>query len=145
RDLLPREGTNRTEIAVMVTSPNLFELLGVGPARGRGFAQTEVGPGRPAVIVLTHELWNRLGADPAIMGTDVLLNGQPYTVIGVMPPGFAFVRNASLGPAQHADAYTTFSVNLAETNPGAGSYAGLIRARRGTSPKMVKAAVDAVG
>ena len=55
------------------------------------------------------------------------------------------MRNASLGPPQRADAYTTFNVNLAETNPQAGSYAGLIRARRGTSPQAVAAAVDAVG
>jgi putative ABC transport system permease protein len=129
----------------MVTSPNLFELLGVGPKLGRGFARSEVGPGRPPVIVLTHELWNRLGADPAILGTPVRLDGQPYTVIGVMPPGFGFVRNASLGPAERADAYTTFSFNLAQTSPGNGSYAGLIRARRGTPRQTVTAAVDAVG
>ena len=140
-----REGADPTEIAVMATSPNLFELLGVQPALGRGFARSEVGPGRAPVIVLTHELWNRLGADPAIVGSSVRLNGEPYTVIGVMPPRFAFVRNASLGPPQRADAYITLNVNLAETNPGSGSYAGLIRARRGTSPKAVVAAVDAVG
>jgi putative ABC transport system permease protein len=141
----PREGTDQTEIAVMVTSPNLFDLLGVAPTLGRGFARNEVGPGRAPVIVLTHELWNRLGADTAIVGTEVRLNQQSYTVIGVMPAKFAFVRNASLGPPQRADAYITFNVNLAETNPGAGSYAGLIRARRGTPPSTVAAAVDAVG
>src|SRR5262245_47425898 len=139
------EGTDPTEIAVMVTSPNLFELLGVRPVLGRGFAPGEVGPGRPPLIVLTHALWNRLGADAAIVGTDVRLNGQPYTVIGVTPSSFAFVRNASLGPPQSVDAYTTFDLNLAETNPTGGSYAGLIRARRGTSPQVVTAAVDAVG
>jgi len=140
-----REGTDPTEIAVLVTSPNLFQLLGVEPALGRGFAHTEVGPGRPAVVVLTHELWKRLGADPAIVGTSVRLNGQPYTVIGVMSERFGFVRNASLGPPQRADAYITFNLHLAETNPGAGSYAGLIRVRRGTPPNTVAAAVDAVG
>jgi putative ABC transport system permease protein len=140
-----REGADPTEIAVMVTSPNLFQLLGVEPALGRGFAPTEVGPGRSAVVILTHELWKRLGADPAIVGTSVRLNGQPHTVIGVMPQRFAFVRNASLGPPQRADAYVTFNLHLAETNPGAGSYAGLIRVRRGTPPKTVAAAVDAVG
>ena len=140
-----REGVDPIEIAVMITSPNLFELLGVDPTLGRGFASSEVGPGRPPRMVLTHGLWNRLGADPSIVGTDVRLNGQPHTIIGVMPPTFGFVRNASLGQPQPADAYTTFGVNLEETNPGAGSYAGLIRARRGTSPQAVAAAVDAVG
>ena len=129
----------------MMASPNLFELLGVSPALGRGFASSEVGPGRPPVMVLTHELWNRLGGDSSIVGTDVRFNGEPYTIIGVMPLSFAFVQNTGLGPPQPADAYITFGINLKETNPGSGSYAGLIRARRGTSPQLVAAAVDAVG
>ena len=58
-----REGADATEIAVLQTSPNLFDLLGVAPAIGRGFARDEVGPKRPPVIVLTHALWNKLGAD----------------------------------------------------------------------------------
>jgi len=140
-----REGADATEIAVMIASPNLFDVLGAQPALGRGFAKDEVGPKRPPVIVLTHELWNRVGGDRAILGTTVRLNGEPYTVIGVLPPKFGFVRNASLGPPQRADAYTTFNINLAETNPGQGSYAGLIRARRGTSPQAVASSVDAVG
>lgn len=139
-----REGTDPTEIAVMVSSPNLFDLLGVQPALGRGFAPSEVGPKRPAVIVLTHDLWKRLGGDPGILGSDVRLNGQPYNVIGILPPAFSFVRNASLGSPQSADAFTTLNVNLAETNPNGGAYAGLIRVRRGTPPETVAAAVDTV-
>jgi putative ABC transport system permease protein len=130
---------------VMITSPNLFDLLGTGPALGRGFARSEVGPGRSPVIVLTDELWNRLGADRNIIGSEVRLNSQPYTVIGVLPAGFSFVRNASLGPPQSADAYITLPLHLAETNPNSGSYAGLIRARRGTPRESVAAAVAAVG
>ena len=141
----PREGADPTEIAVMVASPNLFEVLGVPPALGRGFAPNEVGPNRPPVVVLTHALWNRLGANPSIVGTEVRLNGQSHTVIGVMPPRFAFVRNASLGVPQRADAFVTFSIHLAETNPDAGAYAGLVRVRRGTSPRELASAVDAVG
>ena len=140
-----REGADPIEISVMTTSPNLFDLLGVQPALGRGFRPEEVGPKRPPVVVLTHDLWNRLGADAGILGTDVRLNGQPFTVIGVMPRHFAFMRNASLGPPQRADAYIPLNVNLADTNPNGGSYAGLIRVRRGTSPEQAAAAVDAVG
>ena len=133
------------EIAVTVTSPSLFALLGAAPARGRGFAPDEVGPGHPLVIVLTHELWSRLGADPALVGRDVRLNGQTYRVIGVLPPGFAFVRDEALGPAQRVDAYTTFGFNLADTRAQAATFSALIRARRGTPPAAVAAAVDAVG
>lgn len=140
-----REGEEPSEIAVMASTPNLFDVLGVSPALGRGFAANEVGPDRPAVVVLTHDLWNRLGGDPAILGSDIRLNGTPYSVIGVMPKGFSFFRNSSLGPPQPADAFTTFAVHLAETNPGNGSYAGLIRARPGTPPEQVAAKIDAIG
>ncbi len=140
-----REGGDPSEIAVLTTSPNLFELLGVEPALGRGFAQTEVGPGRPAVIVLTHALWTRLGAEPGILGSDVRLNGEPFSVIGVMPRSFAFAQHSSLGPPQSVDAFVPFNINLAEANPNAGSYAGVIRAKRGTPPGSVAAAVEAVG
>jgi predicted permease len=130
----------------MVASPNVFDLLGVRPAMGRGFTRDEIGPKRAPVIVLTHQLWNRLGADRSILGKTVWLTGQPFTVIGVMPREFRFARHASLGPPQPpAEAYTTFAVNLGETNPQAGSYAGLIRVRRGTPQAQVAAAVSAVG
>jgi hypothetical protein len=140
-----RDSTDRMQIAVMLTSPNLFDVLGVQPALGRGFAMSEVGPKRTPVVVLTHDLWNRLGASPEIVGSNVRLNRQPYTVVGVLPRRFAFMRHSSLGAPQRADAYTTFDVNLAEVNSRGGSYAGLIRVRPGTSMQATAAAVDAVG
>jgi predicted permease len=140
-----REGADPLEVTVTATSPNLFDLLGVRPAMGRGFSRDEVGPTRSPVIVLTHGLWNRLGGDRDIVGKIVWLTGQPFTVIGVMPRDFQFVRHASLGrPEQPADAYTTFAINLAETNPQGGQFGALIRARRGTPPEQVAAAVGAV-
>ncbi len=140
-----REGAEPMEIAVTWTSPNLFDLLGVAPALGRSFAPDEIGRGRGQVMILTHHLWNRLGADPGIVGTDVRLQGRPFRVIGVLPPDFTFVRNDAAAPPQRVDAYIPFEVNLAETNPRDDEYAGLIRARRGASPAAVAAAVDAVG
>ena len=73
------------------------------------------------------------------------LNGRSYTVIGVMPPDFAFVRNEAQGPPQRVDAYTTFPLNLAETKAQAAAYSGLIRARHGSSRQAVADAVGAVG
>lgn len=140
-----REGAEPMEIAVTRTSPNLFHLLGVAPALGRGFAPDEIGTGREQVMVLTHHLWNRLGADPGIVGRDVRLQNRPFTVIGVLPPDFTFVRNDAAAPPQRVDAYIPLAVNLAETNPQNGGYAGLIRARRGASPGALAAAVDLVG
>jgi putative ABC transport system permease protein len=140
-----REGTDPIEISVLVASPNLFDLLGVTPLLGRGFASDDAGPGRQLVMVLTHELWTRLGTDPEIVGKEVRLNGRPHTIIGVLPQDFKFVRNDSDGPAQRPDAYTTLRVNLSDPSPNLSDYSAMIRVRPGTSMPDVVAAVDAVG
>ena len=140
-----REGADPSEIAVTRVTPNLFELLGVRPMLGRGFAPGEGGPGRPDLLVLTHGLWTRFGADPAIVGAQVRLQGNPYTVIGVLPPTFAFVRHDALGAPQRIEAYTTFATDLASQRPELANLSALVRARHGASPEAVASAVDAVG
>ena len=96
-------------------------------------------------MVLTHELWTRLGADPEIVGNDVSLNGRPHTVIGVLPQGFDFVRADANGLPQRADAYSNLRVNLTDPSPNLADYSALIRARRGTPAETVASAVEAVG
>lgn len=133
------------EIRVMLSSPDLFELLGASPMLGRDFAPDEVGPGRTPVVVLGHDLWTtRFGGDVSIIGSEVRLNDEPFRVIGVMGPSFRFVQHQSLGAPEGADAYITFGYHLAERG-GGGSFSGLIRVRPGTSPERVAAAVGAVG
>jgi len=132
------------EIPVMFTSPGLFELLGARPVLGRAFDKEETGP-TATVMVLTHELWTRLGADPAVVGREVRLNNRPYQVIGVLPHGFAFARSESAGPPQAAEAFIPFRSRLEESKPREGSYAALVRARRGTAPPQLMAAVETVG
>ncbi|MDF1504591.1 ADOP family duplicated permease [Roseisolibacter sp. H3M3-2] len=128
------------QIGVLYTTPNLFRMLGVRPALGRTFAPGEVGKGRPALVVLGHELWQRrFGGRRDVLGTDVVLDGQPHRVIGVMGDGFRLDGQLA------ADAYATHPVNLAETEPGAGSYNVMLRARPGTPPTLVASAVGAVG
>ena len=142
----PQDDVAPEEIAVLESSPNLFPMLGVQPMLGRTFASDEVGPGRPALVVLGHELWrDRFAGARSVIGTDVLLNGVPHRVIGVMGPRFRFLNASGLGAPQGADAYVTHQIDLATTEPGAGSYSMLIRARPGTAPEAVDAAVRAVG
>ncbi|HEX5709234.1 MAG TPA: ABC transporter permease [Pyrinomonadaceae bacterium] len=72
-------------------STNFFSLLGVGPAEGRDFTPEEGRPGADKVAVISHGLWQRrFGGERAVVGRDVLLNGEKHTIVGVMPRGFQF-------------------------------------------------------
>ena len=78
-------------------SPNMLSVLGVQPALGRGFTANDDQPGAPRVVLLSDKLWKRrYAADPGILGRTMTLNGQPHTVIGVMPPGFKHPQRAEL-------------------------------------------------
>ena len=70
---------------------NFFPLLGIPAELGRYVVADNFGAARNNVVVLSHGLWQRhFGADPAIVGQSVLLSGEKFTVIGVMPPDFDF-------------------------------------------------------
>jgi putative ABC transport system permease protein len=70
---------------------NLFPLLGVSPAPGRAFTAEEDQPGANKVAVISQGLWqSRFGGERSVLGRDMLLNGEKYTIIGVMPPDFQF-------------------------------------------------------
>jgi predicted permease len=72
-----------------LVSSNFFALLGATPALGRTFFDEEDQPGRASVAVLSDAFWRRrFGANPDTIGRSLMLNGQAYTVIGVMPAGF---------------------------------------------------------
>ena len=72
-------------------SPNLFVLLGAGPALGRGFTDGDGAPGAELVVMLSHALWmRRFGGDSGVVGRRVNINGRLRTVIGVMPASVRF-------------------------------------------------------
>ena len=78
-------------IASVETAPVLFDLLGVQPLLGRAFVADEETPGNERLVILSHGAWeNRFGADPSVVGKVIPLDGEPHTVVGVMPRGFAF-------------------------------------------------------
>jgi putative ABC transport system permease protein len=76
---------------------NLFPALGGTPQLGRAFTLEEDRLGGARVAILSHALWQRrFGGDPAIIGQSLMLGGESRQVIGVMPPGFKFIRNADV-------------------------------------------------
>jgi predicted permease len=76
----------------------LLPMLGIQPALGRAFTPDDDRPGAPRTVLLSDALWRaRFGADPNVAGSTVVLDSLPYTVLGVMPPNFAFPsRNAQI-------------------------------------------------
>ena len=67
---------------------NGHRMLGEGMAFGRDFQPGDDQPGRDQIVLLSNRLWrDRYGADSAVLGRDIRLNGRPYTVVGVLPPG----------------------------------------------------------
>ena len=72
-------------------SASLFPLLGVSAAQGRVFLAEEDQPGRHQVVILSNGLWKRrFGGTTGLLGQEIDLNGAAYTVVGIMPAGFAF-------------------------------------------------------
>ena len=95
-------------ILATISSAELFDVLGARPLLGRTFQPGEDRPGAEPVIVLSHGLWEQdFGADPGIVGRRVFLDGEPTTVIGVMPEGFYF-------PAPEMKAWTTLNLDPAD-------------------------------
>ncbi|HET7618771.1 MAG TPA: ABC transporter permease [Vicinamibacterales bacterium] len=78
-------------------SPGFFEALGMSPALGRGFVRDDETFGRHRVVVLGNTLWKRrFAADPGIVGRRITIDGEPYEVVGVASPRFAFPEGAEL-------------------------------------------------
>jgi len=76
-------------IAGMRVSANYFHLLGVNVAQGRTFVEGEDEAGREHVAILSYGLWQtHFGSDPSVVGKTVRLNGETYTIVGVMPASF---------------------------------------------------------
>jgi len=86
-------GAQPEQAQYAVVSAGLFSVLGVKPALGRAFLPEEDQLGAARVAIISHGLWQRRWAgDPNLLGQTVALNGQSYTVVGIMPPGFVFPR-----------------------------------------------------
>ena len=70
------------------STPGFYDkVIGEKPWMGRYFSPEEAQAGKDRVVIMTHRMWERLGSNPKIIGSQLRLNGEPYTVVGVRPPG----------------------------------------------------------
>jgi predicted permease len=127
--------------AEFVSAP-YFSLLGVAPARGRTFTADEDVVATPGyVLVLSDGLWKRrFGGDPAAIGSRVMLNARPYTVIGVMPAGFK-------GLSDTAELWAPFAVSAPPqtlNNRGNRRFGALARLKPGVSVAAAQQELDAI-
>jgi putative ABC transport system permease protein len=84
----------------MFATAGLFDVLGVKPVLGRVYRGEEDKPGGDRVVILSHSLWQRrFGSEAGVLEKTIVLNNEPYTIIGVMPPGFQSVTRIPDGVA----------------------------------------------
>jgi len=144
-------GTGEPErVQAARVSPVLFRMLGVVPQLGRVLRDDEDHPGRDRVVVLSDTLWRRrFGADPRVVGKHVMLDGQPYDVVGVLPPSFRFPRLNQLYPITIADdtpqIWKPFALTDMERSPfGDFNSAAIGRLRGETSVDAARADLDRI-
>jgi predicted permease len=114
------------QLSVVSATADLFPMLGRSPRLGRAFLEDDTRKGAPGTAVLSHGLWRtRFGADPGVLGRSILLNDEPHTVIGVMPPDFRFPSRETqawtalrLGEEDFENRRNTYLYAVAKRRPG---------------------------
>ncbi|HJQ33856.1 MAG TPA: ABC transporter permease [Pyrinomonadaceae bacterium] len=101
----------------IAVTPNMFQTLGIEPAQGRTFTPEEGQPGANKAVVLADNFWRRRFGGVPVVGKNVMLNGEPYTVVGVMPPGFQFGREWA---GQAPDIYGPLGFTPQQLDPNTG-------------------------
>jgi putative ABC transport system permease protein len=137
------------QIAMVQTSGGLLDVLQVQPLLGRSILRDDERRDAPDVVVVGHSLWReRFGADPAIVGRSITLDGKPRTVVGVLPAGFQLPA----APRPSAVFELTAKVDaLVPLRPPADlgwvgdfNYVGIGRLKRGVSAEQGRAELNVI-
>lgn len=135
-------GGDRPEsLAGLRMGEGLFPLLGVAPVLGRTLAAEDYEAGKDHVLILGYKLWQRsFGGDRNIIGKEILLSGEKYTVVGVMPAQFRFPPFWST----RAEMWAPLDLRPRATNRGASSLRVFARLKAGVSEAQAAAEVEAL-
>ncbi|MFP2933672.1 ABC transporter permease [Pyxidicoccus sp. 3LG] len=140
------QGAEPEQVKGALVSGDFFRVVGVPPLLGRGLSDEEQLLDGPRAVVLSHGLWvRRFGADPQVLGRTLEVEGQPFSVVGVMPPSFDFPRE----PAQEtvrlwAPLQASAFLRANWDNRGANTLNAVARLVPGASLARAQAEADAV-
>jgi predicted permease len=136
-------GGRLTPVSLLVVTANYFDMLGVRAQLGHAFTAAEAAPERePRVVVVTASFWrNRLQGDPAAIGRPLVLGGETFTVVGVLPDDYRAVFGW-IGPNVYVPISKMTLAALEER--GTPSLSVLARLRPNTTPSHAQAAVTAL-
>ena len=138
--------TTAERVGVVRTSSNMFSILGAQALLGRAFLPEEDEPGKPPTAVLSHGLWQRrFGGDPNVIGQALTLNGQGYTVVGVMPADFSLGYEVmpTVGAVQQPDLLLPLPMSAERlASQGDENYNLLARLKPGATVAQAQAELD---
>jgi predicted permease len=132
------DGDEPERVGGVRVTVNMFSALAVKPVVGRDFLESEGLAGAEPVVILSHSLWQqRFGADPAIVGRALNVDGKSYTVVGVLPKGIYY-------PAQDTNLYVPFIPQPNEIVRGARFLRVIGRLKKTVSPAEAHAEMEAI-
>jgi putative ABC transport system permease protein len=137
------------QITAVRVSASVFPILGVAPALGRTFADSEDQPGQ-SVAVLSYGLWQRrFGSDPNALGRTITLDRRPYTIIGIMPAAFQFPKRGPQINGEPADVWTPLALDPFERSQNARgmmyNHTVIGRLRSGMTPERAATDMSVLG
>jgi putative ABC transport system permease protein len=134
-------GSEAEYVSGIKVSHDFFDVLGIQPARGRGFTAEEDRPGGERVVILSDGLWRRrFGADAGLIGKTVSINSESVVVVGLMPPGFQY--QSGFGYLQSVDVFVPLRPSPAgDPDP---NYRVIGRLRAGVTPRQAQADMQQV-
>lgn len=135
-------GADRAEaIGGLRMGEGLFAMLGEQPLLGRTLQSEDYQPGKDHVVALSHKLWQRaFGGDPNVVGRNITLSGESYTVVGVMPPQFQFPPFWST----RAEMWAPLDLRSRATARGGNSLRVFARLKPGVTLQQAQSEVDAI-
>ncbi|MEY2575219.1 MAG: hypothetical protein QOF80_706 [Verrucomicrobiota bacterium] len=135
-------GRGEPELAIgQQVTPSFFPTLGLKLALGRTFLEAEGKAGHEQVVILSHAFWReKFGMQPDVLGQSLIMNGKPYTVIGVLPENFDF-------PSPLVKVWVPAALDAAifQENLDAHFLRVIGRLKPGVTPERLKAEIDILG